>query len=56
METYALLYNAKKFLKKSTAIFTISDNLVTHEIMDPVEREKKLDNMITLALESIIKI
>lgn len=55
METYALLYNAKKFYKKATAILTISDNLVTHEIIDPMERERKLDEMIVLALESIIK-
>lgn len=55
METYALLYNAKKFFKKATSILTISDNLVTHEIIDPKEREQKLDEMIVLALESIIK-
>lgn len=55
METYALLYNAKKFLKKATAILTISDNLVTHEEIDPKAREQKLDEMIFLALESIIK-
>ncbi len=55
METYALLYNAKKFFKKATAILTISDNLVTHEEIDPKAREQKLDEMITLALESIIK-
>ncbi len=55
METYALLYNAKKYYKKATAILTISDNLITHEEIDPVEREQKLDQMILLALESIIK-
>lgn len=55
METYALLYNAKKFLKKATAILTISDNLITHEEIDSKEREQKLDEMIFLALESIIK-
>lgn len=56
METYALLFNAKKFHKKATAILTISDNLITREAMTPLEREKKLDEMIKLALESIIKI
>ena len=55
METYALLYNAKKFLKKATAILTISDNLITQEEIDPKAREQKLDEMIFLALESIIK-
>lgn len=56
METYALLFNAKRFYKNATAILTISDNLITHEEMDPKERERKLDEMITLALESIIKL
>ena len=55
MECYALFYNAKKFLKKATAILTISDNLITHEEIDAKEREQKLDEMIFLALESIIK-
>ena len=55
METYALLYNAKKFMKKATAILTISDSLITDEEINPLEREQKLDQMIILALESIIK-
>ena len=56
METYALLYNAKKFYKKATSILTISDNLITHEEIDSQAREQKLDEMIVLALESIIKL
>jgi len=55
METYALMYNAKKFMRKATALLTISDNLITHEEIDSQSREKKLDEMIVLALESIIK-
>lgn len=55
MECYALFYNAKKFFKKATAILTISDNLITHEEINAKEREQKLDEMIYLALESIIK-
>ena len=55
METYALLYNAKKFMKKATALITISDNLITHDLIDSEARTKKLDEMIVLALESIIK-
>lgn len=55
METYALLYNAKKAMKKATALLTISDNLITHEEIDSASREKKLDEMIVLALEAIIK-
>ncbi len=55
MEAYALLFNAKKFKKQATAIVTISDNLITHEEINSEERERKLDEMIMLALESIIK-
>ena len=55
METFALLYNAKKFMKKATALITISDSLITHELIDSQSRERKLDEMIVLALESIIK-
>ena len=55
METYALMYNAKKFMRKATALLTISDNLITHEVINSEERETKLDEMIVLALESIIK-
>ena len=55
MEAYALVSNANKFLKKATALLTISDNLITHEEIDSASRERKLDEMIVLALESIIK-
>ena len=55
MEAYALMYNAKKFMRKATALVTISDNLINHEEIDSESREKKLDEMIVLALESIIK-
>ena len=55
METYALVYNANRFMKKATALFTISDNLITHDLIDSEARERKLDEMITLALESVIK-
>ncbi len=55
METFALLFNAKKFKRQATALLTISDNLITHEIMDSAQRERTLDTMITLALDSVIK-
>ena len=56
METYALLYNAKKFHKMASSILTISDNLITHEEMSSEERERRLDDMIVLAFDSIIKL
>ena len=55
IEAYALFYNAKKLKKKATALITVRDSFVTHEEMDSQTREQKLDEMIVLALESIIK-
>lgn len=54
METFALLLNAKKFNKKATSILTISDEILTKKEITPEEREKRLNQMIILALESII--
>ena len=48
-------YDHEKFMKKATALITISDNLITHDLIDSEARTKKLDEMIVLALESIIK-
>lgn len=56
METYSLLFNAKKFHKDASAVLTISDNLVTKEEMSREERVKRLNTSITLVLETIIKL
>ena len=56
MESFALFYNAYKLGKEATCILTISDNLVNHEETTPEQREKSLNEMITLALESVIKL
>lgn len=55
MEAYALFYNAKRFKKKATAIMTITDNFLTNEKVSAEDREKKLDEMILLSLDAIIK-
>jgi len=55
MEAYALFYNAKRFKKKATALITITDNFITKEKIDSKSRETRLDQMIILALNSIIK-
>ena len=56
MENYSLLVNAKKFHKKATGIFTITDELYSDNRMDAKSRELKLNTMITLALESVINL
>lgn len=56
METFALFHNAKVLNKKATCIATITDSLVSKEEMSPNERQTALTDMITLALETAIKI
>ena len=56
MESFALFYNAYKLGKNAACILTISDNLVNHEEVTAEQREKSLNEMITLALESVIKL
>ena len=56
MESFALFHNAKVLNKKAACILTISDNIVTKEETTSEEREKGLNDMILLALESAIKL
>ena len=56
METFALFNNARKFDKKATALLTVSDLFGSSEKLTSLEREKELNDMITLALESCLKL
>ena len=56
METFALFNNAWKFKKKATALLTVSDLFFSDEKLSSLEREKKLNDMIELALESSLKL
>lgn len=53
MESFALLYLAKKFNKKAACILTIVDSHAKEVNLTAEEREKSLDKMTILALESI---
>lgn len=53
MESFALFENARYLNKKAACLLTISDNIVTKEATSPQEREKNLNKMIELALETI---
>ena len=55
METAALYTLASKYKAKALSILTISDSLVSPEITSSEEREKTFNEMIELALETIIK-
>ena len=54
METFALFYNAKVLNKKAACILTISNSLVTNIETSSEEREKGLNDMIILALETAV--
>jgi purine-nucleoside phosphorylase len=56
MEAFALFANAKVCNKMAATILTVSDNIITKEIISPDERERSLDVMAKLALTSAIKI
>lgn len=56
MESFALFHNANVLNKRAACIVTISDNIVTKEETTSEEREKGLNNMIKLALESAVLI
>ncbi|MFV0424577.1 MAG: purine-nucleoside phosphorylase [Bacilli bacterium] len=55
MESFALFANAQFLNKEAACLLTISDSLVTKEATTSEEREKKLNEMIIVALEATIK-
>ena len=56
METFALFNNARKFNKGASALLTVSDLFGSDEKMSSEEREKELNDMIVLALETSLKL
>ena len=56
MESFALFENARALNKKAACLLTISDSLVTHEKTTAEERQTSFNKMITIALESAIKL
>ena len=56
MESFALFSNAKKFNKKASCLLTVSDLFFSTEKLSSLEREKELNDMIILALESSLKL
>ena len=56
METFALFNNARKFGKNATALLTVSDLFFSSEKLSSLDREKNLNDMIVLALESCLKL
>lgn len=54
MEAFGLFYIAKKLNKEAACLMTVVDSSFDKRSLSSGEREKSLDDMITLALESII--
>ena len=54
MESFALFANAKFLNKKAACLLTVSDSLVTNEATSSEERQKGFNEMIKLALDSLI--
>lgn len=56
MESFALFHIANSLNKKSACILSVTDSLVKPEQLSPEERQTALTNMITLGLETAIKL
>ena len=56
MEAFALFYVAKVLNKKAACLMSVVDSKYIKEIATPEERQKGLNNMIRLALNSSLKI
>ena len=56
MESFALFYIAKSLNKKAGCLLTVVDSMFEKRVVTAEERQNSLNNMITLALESSLKI
>ena len=56
MESFALFTNAKLLGKRASTILMVSDSFLSSDKLSSLEREQGLDNLITLALETCLKI
>ena len=56
MESAALFMNAARAGKKALSVCTISDSLVTGEIISSEERQTSFLYMITLVLDTVVNI
>lgn len=56
MEAFALFYNAKLLNKKASCLMSVVDSKYIDEVATSKERQTGLDNMILVALESLLKL
>lgn len=55
MEAFGLFYIANKFKREASCLLTVVDSFYDKNSLTSEERERSLDMMITLALDSVIK-
>ena len=55
MEAFGLIHVANSLNAQATAMATVVDSKFSDIVLSPEERERNLNDMITLGLESIIK-
>ena len=55
MEGFGVCHVANTMNVEATTLMTVSDSKYSNEVLTPEERQKKLNDMIKLGLESIIK-
>ena len=56
MESFALFVNAKYLRKRASTLLMVSDSFLFKDKLSSEEREQGLGEMITLALESCLKL
>lgn len=56
MESFALFYVANKLGKEASCLLTVADSICKKENLTSMQRQESMNNMIKLALESIIKV
>lgn len=56
MESFALFTNAKLLNKKAATLLMVSDSFIYPDKLSSLEREQGLDNLITLTLETSLKL
>ena len=56
METFAIFNNARLFNKDASALLTVSNSFITNDELTKEERERKLNVMIELGLETLISL
>ena len=56
MEAFALFHNSRVLNKESACLLSVTDSFLYKEQLNPEERQKALNDMIVLALETSLKI